>query len=183
MRLDIHDDLVPAGLQADLATLADVLLWQFGHKSNPDDPAAFFWFPFGRTREQLAQYAQVAALFDAFDTGVLKGSHDLDDCYANGQVANQPGHIHIDCDAPGWLTALAYIHPEWRPEWEGETMFYDQAREEILRAVVPRPGRLVLFDARIPHAGRPPGRWCPRMRVSIAFKLRPKGAARIAKLG
>jgi hypothetical protein len=35
LRLDNHDDLVPAALRAELAQLADVLLWQFGHKSGP----------------------------------------------------------------------------------------------------------------------------------------------------
>jgi hypothetical protein len=183
MRLDVHDGLLAPALLRDLANLADVLLWQFGHKSNTDDPNAFFWFPFGRTEEKLSEFPAVAGLYAALNLYLLKEGYELDDCYANGQTSGLPGAIHIDCDVEGWITGLVYVHPEWRAEWEGETLFYDDAREEIIRAVVPKPGRVVLFDARIPHTARPPGRWCSRMRTSIAFKLRPKGAARIAKPG
>ncbi len=43
-------------------------------------------------------------------------------------------------------------------------------------AISPRPNRAVLFDSRIPHAGRAPGRMCPELRVTVAYKLESASA-------
>jgi SM-20-related protein len=37
--------------------------------------------------------------------------------------------------------------------------------------VSPRPGRLVIFDGSIPHAGRPPSRICHAPRYTLAYKF------------
>jgi hypothetical protein len=82
---------------------------------------------------------------------------------------------HVDC-LPGQhdLTALWYICERWDLEWGGETMFYDAA-DEVACAVTPRPGRLVIFDGAIKHAGRPPNRVCyaPRYTLAIKFERAP----------
>lgn len=72
------------------------------------------------------------------------------------------------------LTALWYIAPRWDVEWGGETLLFDS--EGDARFVVsPRPGRLLLFDSRILHAGRPPNRVCVLPRLTFALKLEPEG--------
>jgi len=78
---------------------------------------------------------------------------------------------HTDC-LPGQhdLTALWYLCERWDVEWGGETMFYD-AHDEVALAVVPRPGRLVIFDGAIKHAGRPPSRICHVPRYTFAIKF------------
>ncbi|MGH8279855.1 MAG: 2OG-Fe(II) oxygenase [Gammaproteobacteria bacterium] len=80
---------------------------------------------------------------------------------------------HTDC-APGsdQLTALWFIAPEWNAEWGGETLFFNsQMDAEVV--VSPKPGRLVIFDGSITHAGRPPNRICYAPRYTLAFKLKP----------
>jgi Rps23 Pro-64 3,4-dihydroxylase Tpa1-like proline 4-hydroxylase len=62
--------------------------------------------------------------------------------------------------------------PEWRLEWDGETVFFD-AKGEVMAGVRPAPNRAVIFDSRIPHAGRAPSRACTALRVTVAFKLEP----------
>jgi SM-20-related protein len=69
------------------------------------------------------------------------------------------------------LTALWYLCEEWDLEWGGETMFFDSTGDAQV-AVAPRPGRLLLFDGAIRHAGRPPNRNCPIGRYTFAIKLR-----------
>jgi len=71
--------------------------------------------------------------------------------------------------------------PEWKPEWEGETLFFD-ADSEILQAVPPRPNRAVFFDSRIVHAGHAPGRTCSALRVAVAFKLEPAALSELPGL-
>jgi SM-20-related protein len=69
------------------------------------------------------------------------------------------------------LTALWYLCESWDREWGGETLFYDPAGDARL-AVSPKPGRLLLFDGAIRHAGKPPNRNCPIGRYTFAIKLR-----------
>ncbi len=44
--------------------------------------------------------------------------------------------------------------------------------------VGPKPGRLVIFDGAIPHAGRPPTRICfaPRYTYAMKFELERGGS-------
>jgi SM-20-related protein len=82
---------------------------------------------------------------------------------------------HVDA-VPGAreLTALWYLCDRWDTEWGGETLFYtDDGDAEI--AVSPRPGRLLLFDGAIRHAGKPPNRNCQVARFTFAIKLRAPG--------
>jgi len=79
---------------------------------------------------------------------------------------------HVDAVAGAReLTALWYLCDRWDTEWGGETLFYtDEGDAEI--AVSPRPGRLLLFDGAIRHAGKPPNRNCEVARFTFAIKLR-----------
>ncbi|WP_454829311.1 2OG-Fe(II) oxygenase [Pseudoxanthomonas wuyuanensis] len=84
---------------------------------------------------------------------------------------------HVDC-LPGQreLTALWYLCDRWDLEWGGETMFFD-AQGDAAYAVTPKPGRLVVFDGDIVHAGRPPNRICYAPRYTFAIKLEPVSEA------
>jgi SM-20-related protein len=79
---------------------------------------------------------------------------------------------HVDA-LPGAreLTALWFVCETWDPEWGGETLFFDASGDAEI-AVSPRPGRLLLFDGAIRHAGRPPNRNCHVSRYTFAIKLR-----------
>lgn len=81
---------------------------------------------------------------------------------------------HVDCLPDQHdLTALWYLCERWDLEWGGETVFYD-AHDEIAHAVMPKPGRLVVFDGVIKHAGRPPNRICYAPRYTFAIKFEPE---------
>lgn len=72
------------------------------------------------------------------------------------------------------LTALWFLCERWDTEWGGETLFYADSGDARI-AVSPRPGRLLLFDGAIRHAGKPPNRNCPVARYTFAIKLRAAG--------
>lgn len=90
--------------------------------------------------------------------------------YANGHTYGLGGNVHQDSDRAGDFTLLYYPNPEWKQDWDGETVYYDDA-EEVALAVRVRPNRAVFFDSRIPHVGRAPSRACPALRVTVAWKL------------
>lgn len=91
--------------------------------------------------------------------------------YTNVATYGDMLFTHTDClPDQRELTALWYLCERWDVEWGGETMFYD-ARDEVACAVRPRPGRLVVFDGAIKHAGRPPNRICYASRYTMAIKF------------
>ncbi len=91
--------------------------------------------------------------------------------YTNVAAFGDMLFTHTDCQ-PGQheLTALWYLCDRWELEWGGETVFFD-AQGEIAAAVRPQPGRLVVFDGAILHAGRPPSRICYVPRYTFAIKF------------
>lgn len=96
-------------------------------------------------------------------------------CYANAHTFGVEGYPHVDSRKPGNYTTIFYINPVWKPEWAGETIFMNDLGD-IAHAVLPKPGRMVLFDGRIIHAARAVTRICPAMRVTLMFKTRAPGA-------
>ena len=54
--------------------------------------------------------------------------------YANGHTYGQGGQSHVDDERAGTFTLLYYPMPQWRAEWEGETLFYD-GRGEVIGGV------------------------------------------------
>ena len=53
------------------------------------------------------------------------------------------------------VTAIWYPHERWHPHWGGETVFLSDSGggqdAELLLLVLPKPGRLVMFDSEQPH--------------------------------
>lgn len=91
--------------------------------------------------------------------------------YTNVAAYGDMLFTHTDCLPDQHdLTALWYLCAQWDLEWGGETVFFD-ANDEIAHAVRPRPGRLVVFDGAIKHAGRPPNRICYAPRYTMAIKF------------
>ena len=89
--------------------------------------------------------------------------------YTNAMQFGDVAHIHRDGGHES-VTALLYPNEQWDASLSGETMFF--AEDEAARhAVLPRPGRLLLFVAFIKHCGRPPSRlfWGQRLTLAIKF--------------
>lgn len=68
------------------------------------------------------------------------------------------------------LTALIYGNKNWDVNWGSETVFVDN-QGEIIKSIIPKPGRLVVFDATLPHTGRVPSSLFPHYRYSVVFNL------------
>lgn len=94
--------------------------------------------------------------------------------YTNLALSTDALFAHTDC-LPDQrdFTALWYLCTAWNENWAGETVFYNQDNE-IALSTLPKPGRLVLFDGRIRHAGRPPSRIAEQARYTFAIKFESK---------
>jgi len=96
-------------------------------------------------------------------------------CYRNHINANKFGdvlNLHTDYDLVKGilpLTAIIYGNKEWNINWGGETIFSDG--EEIIKSVIPKPGRLIVFDATLSHTGRVPSPSFPHFRYTVVYNL------------
>lgn len=57
----------------------------------------------------------------------------------------------IHTDGRDGFTMLYYVNLKWELGWNGHTLFMDDNVEEPEHLVLYKPGRLVAFDASIPH--------------------------------
>lgn len=166
---EVRDGLASPALHAEVWQACMGKNWYFGNQSHDTDAAAPFWKMDLEGVAPLDQLWQIAQpLCEAATERPLRVARQ----YANGHTYGLGGQMHVDDARDGCFTLLYYPMPAWRTDWEGETFFYDH-RGEVLAAVLPAPNRAVLFDSRIPHAGRAPSRRCGALRVTAAFKLEP----------
>jgi len=78
---------------------------------------------------------------------------------------------HYDCNPDAEdLTLLYYVNNTWNYKYGGETMFYSDKDSRL--AVIPKPGRVVIFPGNIEHMGTIPTRICKIPRLSLALKFR-----------
>lgn len=91
--------------------------------------------------------------------------------YVNAYTYGTEGSIHTDSDRDDSKTHLIYINPSWKPEWAGETVFF--VNNEIFRAILPKPGRMVEFPGNIPHDARSVSRLSNVLRKVLVYKSMP----------
>ncbi|HTY69442.1 MAG TPA: 2OG-Fe(II) oxygenase [Alphaproteobacteria bacterium] len=171
--IEVFDNAVPPQLVETLDEIVRMPIWKHGVKSSPDDPLSFWFAPFADSEPALEKFSPELFALWLCAKRLLKGEHRIELAYANGQTYGQSGEIHTDTNEPGRKTVVFYCNRVWQPNWHGETLFYTPDHGDVIRAVLPKPGRIVIFDSDIPHAGRDPSRLCPLIRVTITFKLQP----------
>lgn len=171
--VQVHDELVSPAMVSALFASIHQPVYRFGQKSNPGD-AFGFWIA-NISDEVRAGVEPLERLWRIVDEQVAGGTCDIDRMYVNAYTYGDCPTVHVDHSQPGYYTALYYANEEWHHDWSGETVFYNEGRDEIVRSIFPRPGRLVAFDSRIPHVAREPSRICPVVRYTIAIKLKPRG--------
>jgi len=88
--------------------------------------------------------------------------------YSNAYTYGTEGAIHIDSFNPDSKTHMIYINETWNKDWAGETCFFEN--NEILAAVLPKPGRYIEFPGVIEHAARSVSKFCPVVRKVLVYK-------------
>lgn len=116
------------------------------------------------------EFAVIAEVWNVLKSSFMK-DHLLVRCYANAHTHGVEGYPHADTKVDGHYTALVYVVPEWKTEWAGETMFFDDTGDAC-EASLPRPNRLAIFDGQQLHSARAVSRICPGLRMTLMFKTR-----------
>jgi hypothetical protein len=155
--------------------------WEFSMASNSDTPWTFWCVPFttvepstGSATWQASTPAWLPSLTDSaviLASQILRKELRVTRCFVNGNTFGQDGAIHQDHGVEGAYTLVYYPCFEWFPEWEGETVFYENDKRSISRFIPYAPNTFGLWDARIWHVGRAPSRVCPELRMTLVWNL------------
>jgi SM-20-related protein len=163
----ILDGIAPMDLHRAVWDACMQPTWMFGNRSTEGESGRPFWkMELGGVEAIDRLFAHVRPACERLAGTKLRVVRQ----YANGHTYGLGGQPHFDDVRPGTYTLLYYPMPAWKPEWEGETLFFSDAGH-VAAGVAIAPNRGVFFDARMSHAGRAPSRDCPELRVTVAYKL------------
>lgn len=106
---------------------------------------------------------------------ILRQTHPGEDlrlkkAYINQTAFGDVNYPHVDA-RPGRqdVTVLYYANPAWERAWGGATVLYD-GTQGFDRAVLPRPGRVLMFRGTTWHCAGVPTRACTQSRFTLALK-------------
>jgi hypothetical protein len=97
--------------------------------------------------------------------------YDIGKTVINLSTPSDVNYVHTH---PEDKILLYYVNAEWREGWHGETQFYSEDLKQIQFSSPYTPGRLILFDANIPHTIRPQSIIGPQFRFTLAMCLSKK---------
>ena len=89
--------------------------------------------------------------------------------YCNHIMSNETPQSHYDSQYETDTTILYYANVDYNHDWGGETVFYDESKE-LIKAVMPKPGRISIFPANVLHSARPFALYVLEPRFTVAFK-------------
>jgi hypothetical protein len=143
--------------------------WTFGHEANPQthirNHRMVSYFPLEDIqRLPLTLSLQNILQQESIPFNVLTS-------YVNYYTSETATAIHSDAELPNFYTAIYFANSEWNPQYGGELLFYNDDLSEVIKGVICKPNRLVIFDSRIPHCAKQPIAECPFPRFTIAYKL------------
>lgn len=80
---------------------------------------------------------------------------------------------HTDSTDANCISLLYFANLDWKPEWEGETIFAEPDGKNIFCSTAFIPGRLVLFNSSIPHKSSQPSFGSKYHRFVFNLTLKP----------
>lgn len=189
MAISVFDNVLTLDKQADLYAFLNAPTWAFGWKSEARTDMFSFWHKHfaGNARPDHLDQGGLEKPYECASelsrsaplvheqwlrvSRLVKEKHVLVRCYANGMPYGSDGSVHTDSVTDRSLTLVYYPHPNWHPNWGGETVLFNGNHTDIVASIYAKPNRLVVFPGTIPHAARGVSRACPVMRITLVFKI------------
>jgi hypothetical protein len=170
-----HDDALDPALL--VAVLKDIrkLGFQFGWHSNKGVDFSHWNINYGGSKKlrfdiRPKMPRAVGAVWDALiEKRIMCKEHRPIRAYVNAMTFGTEGYPHTDTQVASDTTVVVYLNPEWKADWAGETVFFDSS-DDVVKAVLPRFGRVSVFPGNMLHAARGLSRICPEARYVLVFK-------------
>ena len=171
MICDVYDNV----LEPHIAELIDMemkekLLWHYDYNSSKDGINKHWHILCGH--QQL--YPEYDFLLPIWETA--KRKYDFENkykvsrfirVYVNAHTHGIEPHLHHD---DGDFTMIYYPILDWKPEWLGGTVIWNNKNNEIDKYVNYIGNRLFVFDASLQHLDMAVSRQCYQLRTCVVFK-------------
>ena len=97
----------------------------------------------------------------------------LERAYASANPYGTVHESHTDWEKEvTGITIMYYLNNTWDLKFAGETVFYDKNNQDILKSIIPKPGRIIIFDGNIEHCARDVRRDLNDLRMVLTFKYK-----------
>ena len=117
----------------------------------------------------------IQQIYEKIKMHILESRPDMEAkilrCYANGHTYGNDANIHTDDFRDDTLTYIFYPLKTWNVDWGGETIIWDRTNREIVKSVIPKSNRMLLFPSKLWHGARPISRYCSILRITLMFKF------------
>ena len=125
----------------------------------------------------LYEKCDIVYILWAYLKNCFIGERFLSRVYINGYTYGTDGYIHRDDRFYDELgneshyseSIIIYLNKEWKMDWGGETIIIGEDGE-IEKSIIPKFGRMLIFDSQLEHAARPLSRMCKDLRMVLVFK-------------
>tara|TARA_R110000824_G_scaffold918_1_gene5385 strand:+ start:2164 stop:2688 length:525 start_codon:yes stop_codon:yes gene_type:complete len=109
----------------------------------------------------------IKCISDKLNTKVFP--HDM---YFNiYQHGNECG-IHVDKKTKNTnITFILYLTDDWKADWHGETILYNQEETDILFSSIPFANNALIFDSGLKHGVSPISKNCNEDRIILVLQL------------
>jgi len=99
-------------------------------------------------------------------------------CYYNNYQFGSECAIHYDEVRIGQkcYTVVIPVHSEWKANWHGSTLLYNDQVTQIIGGAIPFTGQALLFDSRLHHGVEPISKYCYNQRQVLVFMLAEKNS-------
>lgn len=107
------------------------------------------------TEEDLTKYNFFLEKVLFFCKQFLNIEANLRRFYSNIFTRGVKPQVHMDSNDVDTISLIYHANYEWDFSWGGNNYFLNEVCDDIEKAVIYKPGRLILFDSRIPHCVSP----------------------------
>ena len=170
MICDIYDNV----LEPHIAELIDMemkeITWQYDYKSHGKEVNKHWHTLCGHDKIE-PEYSFLASIWE---TAKIKYNFEekykvssFKRVYCNAHTYGVEPHLHYD---DGDFTMIYYPVLDWKPEWLGGTVLWNEKNDEIEKYVNYIGNRLFVFDAKLNHQAMPVSRQCYDLRTCVVFK-------------
>lgn len=167
-KIRVYDDLFNAHQRSEFYKFANSSYFKIGWADGPIHENTIHRFLHSSYSDKdLDNLGIIDAIKNTEAAHELEG-YKIAKCVLNLSTAADANFIH---DHPEAKILLYYVNLEWHDGWHGETLFFTENHKNIAFASPYTPGRLISFDAKIPHSIRPQSHLAHFYRFTLAIIL------------
>lgn len=152
-QIDIFDDVFPLDFRLHLYSIAKSSNFRIGWSDTdvPKRKSNDYFLHSLWSHEEINNIGILALLKESYVDQFIE-DYKVEKTVLNLSTPSDVNYIHTH---PEKKVLLYYVNVDWKEGWHGETQFYSENLKQVQFTSPYTPGRLLLFDAKIPHAIRP----------------------------